>query len=32
MAKITKTEFLNNIQNIINEGMKPQMHDHSKRF
>ena len=32
MAKITKTEFLNNIQNIINEGMKPQMHDHSKKF
>lgn len=33
MAKITKTEFLNNIQNIITEGMTPNMHiDHTKKF
>lgn len=33
MAKITKTEFLENIQNIINEGLTPNQHvDHTKKF
>lgn len=33
MAKITKTEFLDNIQNILTEGMTPNIHiDHTKKF